>query len=161
MAKLLKGNLENVDLNSPLFRYLCAQSQSQSSMDALKQHRCHLSQLSPLENLMERSPPSIVYRKHVRGVQREEVLVMDGVSVTRGGRSSMSASDLLSSSSSSDSPGKILYQTDLCRSWEDSGSCCYTSKGQGETERKRGRELDFYYLFLTLKLTAKLTEGLN
>ncbi|CAB4298728.1 unnamed protein product [Prunus armeniaca] len=114
MAKLLKGNLENVDLNSPLFRYLCAQSQSQSSMDALKQHRCHLSQLSPLENLMERSPPSIVYRKHVRGVQREEVLVMDGVSVTRGGRSSMSASDLLSSSSSSDSPGKILYQTDLC-----------------------------------------------
>ncbi|VVA41617.1 PREDICTED: mRNA decay activator ZFP36, partial [Prunus dulcis] len=114
MAKLLKGNLENVDLNSPMFRYLCAQSQSQSSMDALKQRCRHLSPLSPLENLMERSQPSIVYRTLVRGVQREEVLVMDGVSVAGGGRSSRSAYDMSSSSSSSDSSGKILYKTDLC-----------------------------------------------
>ncbi|CAL9029907.1 unnamed protein product [Prunus brigantina] len=150
MAKLLKGNLENVDLNSPLFMYLCAQSQSQSPMDALKQRRRHLSPLSPLENLMERSQPSIVYRTLVRGVQREEVLVMDCVSVTGEGRSSRSASDLSSSFSSSDSSWKILYKTDLCRSREDFGSCGYTSKGQGETERKRERDLDFYFLFLSL-----------
>ncbi|KAI5325096.1 PREDICTED: mRNA decay activator ZFP36 [Prunus dulcis] len=73
MAKFLKGNLENVDLNSPMIRYLCAQSQSQSPMDALKQRHHHLSPLSPLENMMERSQPSIVYRTPVRGVQREEI----------------------------------------------------------------------------------------
>ncbi|CAL8107870.1 unnamed protein product [Prunus armeniaca] len=143
MAKLLKGNLENVDLNSPLFRYLCAQSQCQSPMDALKQRRRHLSPLSPVENLMERSPPSIVYRTPVRGVQREEVLVMDGVLVTGGGRSARSASDLLSSSSSSDSSGKILYKTDLCRSWEDSGSCRYTSKGQIAPGKEKPRPTRF------------------
>ncbi|KAH0993152.1 hypothetical protein GBA52_004635 [Prunus armeniaca] len=110
MVKLLKGNLENVDLNSPMLRYFCAQSQSQSSMDVLKQRRRHLSPLSPLENLMERSQPSIVYRTSVRGVQREEVLVMDGVSVAEGGRSSRSTSDMSSSSSSSDSSGKILRE---------------------------------------------------
>ncbi|CAB4262491.1 unnamed protein product [Prunus armeniaca] len=142
MVKLLKGNLENVDLNSPMLRYLCAQSQSQSSSPPL-------AALAFGES--ERSQPSIVYRTPMRGVQREEVLVMDGVSVVEGGRSSRSTSDMSSSSSSSDSSGKILYKTDLYMSWEDSGSCRYTSKGQGETEQKRekDRDLDLDFLFLT------------
>ena len=68
---------------------------------------------------------------------------MDGVLVTGGGRSSRSASDLLSSSSSSDSSGKILYKTDLCRSWEDSGSCRYTSKGQIAPGKEKPRPTRF------------------
>ncbi|KAB2628507.1 hypothetical protein D8674_033302 [Pyrus ussuriensis x Pyrus communis] len=135
-TRLLRGNLENVDVNTPLFRYLCAQSHSPSlsPTDTLKQRRRHHSPLSPLENLMQRSPlsplenlmqrppPLTVYRTPIGAVEREEVLVMDGVLVTGGGgRSSRSAS-------SSDYLGKTPCKTDLYRSWEDSRS--YTSKYQ-------------------------------
>ncbi|XP_048437548.1 uncharacterized protein LOC103968133 isoform X2 [Pyrus x bretschneideri] len=135
-TRLLRGNLENVDVNTPLFRYLCAQSHSPSlsPTDTLKQRRRHHSLLSPLENLMQRSPlsplenlmqrppPPTVYRTPIGAVEREEVLVMDGVLVTGGGgRSSRSAS-------SSDYLGKTPCKTDLYRSWEDSRS--YTSKYQ-------------------------------
>ncbi|XP_068314281.1 uncharacterized protein [Pyrus communis] len=135
-TRLLRGNLENVDVNTPLFRYLCAQSHSPSlsPTDTLKQRRRHhspllplenlmqRSPLSPLENLMQRPPPLTVYRTPIGAVEREEVLVMDGVLVTGGGgRSSRSAS-------SSDYLGKTPCKTDLYRSWEDSRS--YTSKYQ-------------------------------
>ncbi|KAM1120267.1 hypothetical protein FF1_044317 [Malus domestica] len=147
-TRLFRGNLENVDVNTPLFRYLCAQSHSPSlsPTDTLKQRRRHHSPLSPLENLMQRSPfsplenlmqrsphsplqnlmqrppPPTVYRTPIGAVEREEVLVMDGVLVTGGGgRSSRSAS-------SSDYLGKTPCKTDLYRSWEDSRS--YASKYQ-------------------------------
>lgn len=115
---LMKGSFENVDLDSPLLRYLRG---SQSPVDGFK-HRLHqLSPLSSVENLMAmRSPspsPSTVYRTPVRAVPTEEVLVMDGVLITGGKRSSRSASNS-PSSSPSDSSGKSLYK---------SGSKCQVS----------------------------------
>lgn len=117
---LMKGSFENVDLDSPLLRYLRG---SQSPVDGFKHRRHQLSPLSSVENLVAmRSPspsPSTVYRKPARAVPpTEEVLVMDGVLITGGKRSSRSASNSPSSSSSSDSSGKILYK---------SGSKCQVS----------------------------------
>lgn len=71
-----------------------------------------LSPLSAVENLVDRSPPG-VYRTPVKAVEGEEVLVMDGVPVSSGGRSLRSVSD---SSSSSGSSVKSLYKSENCYS---------------------------------------------
>ncbi|KAK9286899.1 hypothetical protein L1049_015306 [Liquidambar formosana] len=61
----------------------------------------------------------------------EDVLVIDGILVgsVPGGRM-RSVSDSGGSSSSSSLSGNNLYKTDICRSWEDSGTCRYGSKCQ-------------------------------
>ena len=84
-----------------------------------------LSPLSPVENLIELSPPG-VYRTPVKAVEGEEVLVMDGVPVSgggsgsggRGGRSLRSVSDSSSSSASS----VKNYKLEIFHSLEDSGN---------------------------------------
>ncbi|XP_062077212.1 uncharacterized protein LOC133782066 [Humulus lupulus] len=78
--------------------------------------------LSPMKNMMDRSPP--VYRTPVKAVEGEEVLVMDGVPVSGGvGRSSRSVAD-------SSSSGKSQYKTENFHSREDSGNSRYSSKIQ-------------------------------
>ncbi|XP_062030341.1 uncharacterized protein LOC133746194 [Rosa rugosa] len=133
------GSFENADLDSPLLRYLRG---SQSPVDGFKQRR---HPLSPVENLMAaaRSSP-------VRTVPREEVLVMDGVLVTDGKRSSRSGGSGSPSSTSSDSSGKSLYKgqfvlgkenlrptrfpgknkSELCKSTPRSGSCTPSPKSR-------------------------------
>lgn len=114
---------ENLNVgDSPLLRYLRS-----GSPDSFK-----YPPLSPLDNLeMARSPS--VYATPVK--VEEDVLVMDGILVgseSPGGRFARSATDSGGStaSSSSSSGGKSLYKTEICRSWEDSGSCRYSSKCQ-------------------------------
>ncbi|KAF5444140.1 hypothetical protein F2P56_036640 [Juglans regia] len=114
---------ENLDLgDSPLFRYLRT-----GSPDSYKRPP-----LSSVENLEMAWSPSI-FSTPVK--VEEEVLVMDGIlvaSLPPGGRYARSATDSGGSttSSSSSSGGKSLYKTEICRSWEDSGSCRYGSKCQ-------------------------------
>ncbi|XP_041014718.1 uncharacterized protein LOC121257654 isoform X1 [Juglans microcarpa x Juglans regia] len=114
---------ENLDLgDSPLFRYL-----RNGSPDSYKRPP-----LSSVENLEMAWSPSI-FSTPVK--VEEEVLVMDGIlvaSLPPGGRYARSATDSGGSttSSSSSSGGKSLYKTEICRSWEDSGSCRYGSKCQ-------------------------------
>ncbi|KAG2703778.1 hypothetical protein I3843_06G144000 [Carya illinoinensis] len=112
---------ENLDLgDSPLVRYFRT-----GSPDSYKRPPL-------LENLeMARSPS--IFSTPVK--VEEEVLVMDGIlvaSLPPGGRYARSATDSGDSttSSSSSSGGKSLYKTEICRSWEDSGSCRYGSKCQ-------------------------------
>ncbi|KAK9929597.1 hypothetical protein M0R45_026691 [Rubus argutus] len=137
---LMKGSFENVDLDSPLLRYLRG---SQSPVDGFKHRRHQLSPLSSVENLMAmRSPspsPSTVYRKPARAVPTEEVLVMDGVLITGGKRSSRSASNSpSSSSSSSDSSGKILYKSgskcQFVHGKENLRQTCFPGKNKSEAQ---------------------------
>lgn len=96
--------------------------------------RGSLSPLSALENLIDRSPPPpppplAVYGTPVKAVEGEEVLVIDGVTVSGGGKRIPRFSG--SGSSSADgSSGKSLFKTDICRSSEDSGNSRYSSKCQ-------------------------------
>lgn len=115
---------ENIDLGeSPLLRYLRA-----GSPESFK-----YAPLSPVENLEVARSPN-VYATPVK--LEEDVLVMDGILVAsaipagRFARSVTDSGSSTTSSSSSSSGGKSLYKSDICRSWEDSGSCRYGSKCQ-------------------------------
>lgn len=115
---------ENNDLGeSPLLRYLRA-----GSPDSFK-----YSPLSPVENLEVARSPN-VYATPVK--VEEDVLVMDGILVAsaipagRFARSVTDSGSSTTSSSPSSSGGKSFYKTDICRSWEDSGSCRYGFKCQ-------------------------------
>uniref|UniRef100_A0A5B6YYC1 C3H1-type domain-containing protein n=1 Tax=Davidia involucrata TaxID=16924 RepID=A0A5B6YYC1_DAVIN len=153
-ASIDSSNLENFD--STLIRYLRSGSPaSASSGDAPKyrsmignqyhssksntsgssssgfglRRSSSVSPLSAIENLEtppSRSPP--VFKTPVK--VEEDVLVMDGILV--GSVPSARVRSLASSDSSgSSSPGsKSLYKTEICRPWEDSGSCRYGSKCQ-------------------------------
>lgn len=105
------ANLENLD--SPLIRYLRSGSP-----------------LSSIENLQisQQSRSPTVFKTPVK--VEEDVLVMDGILVgpvtSARTRSSSSTSDSGGSSSS----GGRSYKTEICRSWEDSGSCRYGAKCQ-------------------------------
>lgn len=95
--------------------------------------------LSSLENLdspifrdyrsgSPRSKSPIVFSTPVK--MMEDVVVMDGVLVgpVSGGRNmSLSMSD---SGGSSSLGGKGFYKMEICRSWEDFGSCRYGAKCQ-------------------------------
>lgn len=133
---------ENLDLNAPLIRYLCAGSPVAGKRAVAGDGgggggfvpRGSLSPLSALENLIDRSPPPpppplVVYGTPVKAVEGEEVLVIDGVTVSGGGKKILrfSGSD---SSSAYGSSGKSLIKTDICRSSEDSGNSRYSSKCQ-------------------------------
>ncbi|KAH7518531.1 hypothetical protein FEM48_Zijuj09G0181500 [Ziziphus jujuba var. spinosa] len=114
---------ERLDHNSPILRYLSPPSSSSVVQ----------SPLSAVENLTERSPPSVLYGTPVKAMEGEEVMVMDGVLMKGGGggrsnaRGSASASG---SSSSSGSSGKSRYKTEICHAWEDSANCRHGSKCQ-------------------------------
>lgn len=83
--------------------------------------------LSSIENL--EVSPKTMFKTPVK--VEEDVIVMDGVLVEP-----VTASRLRSSSSTSDSGGssssggKSFYKTEICRSWEDFGSCRYGAKCQ-------------------------------
>ncbi|XP_077214286.1 uncharacterized protein LOC143849122 [Tasmannia lanceolata] len=86
-----------------------------------------LSSIENIETPPSRSPP--VYRTPLNRtpvkVTEEEVLVMDEIPVnTLNGNRTRSSSDSGSSSANS------LYKTEICRAWEDLGSCRYGSKCQ-------------------------------
>lgn len=114
---------DRLDHNSPILRYLSPPSSSSVVQ----------SPLSAVENLTERSPPSVLYGTPVKAMEGEEVMVMDGVLMKGGGggrsnaRGSASASG---SSSSSGSSGKSRYKTEICHAWEDSANCRHGSKCQ-------------------------------
>ncbi|KAF8404483.1 hypothetical protein HHK36_009368 [Tetracentron sinense] len=94
----------------------------------LHQYHSNFSSLSPLSAVEKLDTPSSgsppVFTTPVK--VEEDVLVMDGILVgSQPGGRTRSASDSGSSSS-----GNSLYKTEICRSWEDSGSCRYGSKCQ-------------------------------
>ncbi|XP_042513775.1 mRNA decay activator protein ZFP36L2-B-like isoform X2 [Macadamia integrifolia] len=96
-----------------------------------------LSIIDNLETPPSRSPPLFTTPVKVE----EDVLVMDGILVgsVPGGRS-RSGSD-----SGSLSPGNSLYKTDICRTWEETGSCRYGTKCQfahGKEELRPGRHIN-------------------
>ena len=97
--------------------------------------------LSPLDNIAwspnnNNSPTH--YAVSPIKVDEDGTLVMDGISLPSTGtagrfsRSSTSATDSSpsSSSSSSSSGGRSLNKTDICRSWEEFGTCRYGFKCQ-------------------------------
>ncbi|XP_058095763.1 uncharacterized protein LOC131241109 isoform X1 [Magnolia sinica] len=94
------------------------------------------SPLSPIENLPTpppRSPP--VYKATpppVKVVEGEEVLVMDGILVNSSSPVGMNRAATVRSSADSSvlSGSNSLYKTEICRSWEDSGTCRYGTKCQ-------------------------------
>ncbi|XP_058095765.1 uncharacterized protein LOC131241109 isoform X3 [Magnolia sinica] len=96
------------------------------------------SPLSPIENLPTpppRSPP--VYKATpppVKVVEGEEVLVMDGILVNSSSPVGMNRAATVRSSADSSvlSGSNSLYKTEICRSWEDSGTCRYGTKCQGQ-----------------------------
>ncbi|XP_043719241.1 zinc finger protein zfs1-like [Telopea speciosissima] len=96
-----------------------------------------LSIIDNLETPPSRSPPLFTTPVKVE----EDVLVMDGILVgsVPGGRSRSS------SDSGSLSPGNNLYKTEICRSWEETGSCRYGTKCQfahGKEELRPGRYIN-------------------
>lgn len=99
------------NLESPIVRY----------------YRSGGSPLSSIENL--EISPKTMFRSPVK--VEEDVIVMDGVLVgpvtNSRVRSSSSTSD---SGGLSSSGGKSFYKTEICRSWEDFGSCRYGAKCQ-------------------------------
>ncbi|KAL8116699.1 uncharacterized protein LOC141668285 [Apium graveolens] len=103
------SSLEN--LENPIVRY----------------YRSGGSPLSSIENL--EISPKTMFKTPVK--VEEDVIVMDGVLVgpvtASKVRSSSSTSD---SGGSSSSGGKSFYKTEICRSWEDFGSCRYGAKCQ-------------------------------
>ncbi|KAL1366212.1 hypothetical protein HN51_014076 [Arachis hypogaea] len=153
---------ENIDVGSPLARYLFAGSPSGKSVtrgDAFTsptygsgkyksskssgsssygpRSRLSLSPLSSVENL-EIAP---MYRTPVK--VDEEVLVMDDILVrsTSGGKSgrSSSSSGRGSSSSSSSSPSpwvKNAFKTEGYKAWDESGNCRSNAKSQSGYEKE-------------------------
>ncbi|KAL5562958.1 hypothetical protein UlMin_032705 [Ulmus minor] len=148
MSPTFDSYSENLDINAPIFRYLFSGSPitgkpaftGDSPMDMVK-HRLPLqysgsgssgkssfsrgssfglSPLSTVENLIDRSSPT-VYGTPVKAVEGEEVLVIDEIPVM-GGRSARSVSD--------SSSGKTHYKTEICHSREDSGNSRHSSKFQ-------------------------------
>lgn len=107
-----------------------ASSTSRSSSFGSRGGGSSLSPLSAIENLetpTARSPQ--IYGTPVK--VDEEVIVMDGIlisSVPGGAKTMRSASESVTGGGSLS--GKNLYRTDICRSWEDSGSCRYGHKCQ-------------------------------
>lgn len=99
------------NLESPIVRY----------------YRSGGSPLSAIENLD--ISPNTLFKTSVK--VEEDVLVMDGILVgpvaASRVRSSSSTSD---SGGSSSSGGKSFYKTEICRSWEDFGTCRYGAKCQ-------------------------------
>ncbi|KAJ4952409.1 hypothetical protein NE237_029241 [Protea cynaroides] len=96
-----------------------------------------LSIIDNLDTPPSRSPP--VFTTPVK--VEEDVLVMDGILVgsVSGGRSRSS------SDSASLSPGNSLYKTEICRAWEETGSCRYNTKCQfahGKEELRPGRYIN-------------------
>lgn len=96
--------------------------------------------LSPLDNIAwspNNNSPTHYAMTPIK-VDEDGTLVMDGILLPSTGtsgrfsRSSTSATDSSpsSSSSSSSSGGRSLNKTDICRSWEDSGTCRYGFKCQ-------------------------------
>ncbi|XXG90110.1 hypothetical protein AAC387_Pa12g1950 [Persea americana] len=85
------------------------------------------SPLSPIENLEtppSRSPPGFKRTTPTQGkVAGEEVLVMDGILVDACVNRTVTRPPL-------DSSGNILYKTEICNSWVDTGFCRYGSKCQ-------------------------------
>ncbi|XP_030944776.1 uncharacterized protein LOC115969298 [Quercus lobata] len=95
--------------------------------------------LSPLDNIAwspnNNSPTH--YAVTPIKVDEDGTLVMDGIFLPSTGttagrfsRSSISATDSSPSSSSSSSGGRSVNKTDICRSWEESGTCRYGFKCQ-------------------------------
>lgn len=96
------------------------------------------SPLSPIEN---RLPPSPLFKVKAADVGGEDVLVMDGVLVecpasggsvkARSGSGSRSSGSTDSTASSSVAVfHRGLYKTEICRPWEEQGSCRYGSHCQ-------------------------------
>lgn len=107
-----------------------ASSTSGSSSFGSRGGGSSLSPLSAIENL--ETPP--VRSPQIYGTPvkvDEEVIVMDAIliaSVPGGVKTIRSAVD--SGSGGGSSLGKNQYRTDICRSWEDSGSCRFGHKCQ-------------------------------
>ncbi|KAA8536489.1 hypothetical protein F0562_028967 [Nyssa sinensis] len=88
-----------------------------------------ISPLSAIENLQtppSRSPP--VFKTPVK--VEEDVLVMDGILVASVPSARARSSSSSDSGGSSSSGNNSFYKTEICRPWEDSGSCRYGSKCQ-------------------------------
>lgn len=101
--------------------------------------------LSPMKNMMDRSPP--VYRTPVKAVEGEEVLVMDGVPVSGGvGRSLRSVADSSSSS-------KSQYKTENLHPREDSGNSRYSSKIQVSSLPMSHFFLYIFHFIFNFKIT--------
>ncbi|RWR96394.1 mRNA decay activator protein ZFP36L1-like protein [Cinnamomum micranthum f. kanehirae] len=101
------------------------------------------SPLSPIENLEtppSRSPPGFKRTTPTQGkVSREEVLVMDGILVDACVNRTVTRPPL-------DSSANILYKTEICNSWVDTGFCRYGSKCQyahGKEELRPSRPRKF------------------
>lgn len=101
---------------------LMVQQYSNSSFGS---HRSSVAPLSPVQNQLEKmlGRSSSMFPKPLKA--EEDVLVMDGIMVgsVPGGRMRS-----VSHSGSGSSSGNSNYKTDVCQSWEDSGSCHYGSK---------------------------------
>ncbi|KAA8545575.1 hypothetical protein F0562_020359 [Nyssa sinensis] len=146
-ASVDSSNLENLD--STLIRYLRSGSPASASSGDAPKYRSMIgnqyyssksntsgggsfglrssSPLSAIENLEtppSRSPP--VFKMPVK--VEEDVLVMDGILVGSVPRARVTSAS--SDSGGSLSGSNILYRTEMCRPWEDSGSCRYGSKCQ-------------------------------
>ncbi|XP_017435821.2 uncharacterized protein LOC108342539 [Vigna angularis] len=108
----------------------CGNSSGRSSSFGSR-GRLSPSPLSSIENMEVASfmsPP--MYRTAATG--DDDVLVMDDILVRpmSGGKSGRSSSSSGRGSSSSSSASKSVFKTDICRAWEESASCRYTSKCQ-------------------------------
>lgn len=95
------------------------------------------SPLSPIENRLPPSPP--LFKVKAVDVGGEDVLVMDGVLVEgKTSSGSVKARSCSRSSGSTDSTASSsvavfhhgLYKTEICRPWEERGSCRYGSHCQ-------------------------------
>ncbi|KAL1831790.1 hypothetical protein ACET3Z_001441 [Daucus carota] len=113
------------NLESPIVRY----------------YRSGGSPLSAIENLD--ISPNTLFKTSVK--VEEDVLVMDGILVgpvaASRVRSSSSTSD---SGGSSSSGGKSFYKTEVCRSWEDFGTCRYGAKCQFAHGKEELRPTRFF-----------------
>nr|XP_017249306.1 PREDICTED: uncharacterized protein LOC108220134 [Daucus carota subsp. sativus] len=113
------------NLESPIVRY----------------YRSGGSPLSAIENLD--ISPNTLFKTSVK--VEEDVLVMDGILVgpvaASRVRSSSSTSD---SGGSSSSGGKSFYKTEICRSWEDFGTCRYGAKCQFAHGKEELRPTRFF-----------------
>ncbi|KAK8943018.1 hypothetical protein KSP39_PZI009020 [Platanthera zijinensis] len=113
--------------------------------------RCHnQSPLSPIENLQQALPITVrssspaysVYRTPMKAIE-EEVLVMDALGESYPTTCRARKPLDLHSSSSSSSSGPNFFKTEICRSWEERGSCrsgfrCQFAHGKEELRGTAG-----------------------
>lgn len=119
----------NANYRSAMINHYASSTSGSSSFGS----RGGVSSLSPLSAMENLETPPVrspqIYGTPVK--VDEEVIVMDGIlisSVLGGAKTMRSALD--SGSGGGLSSGKNQYRTEICRSWEDSGSCRFSHKCQ-------------------------------